>query len=155
MIRKAIVLGVAFSLLAFVGVARGQRITGVNVSARLIQAKKEGPEKVDPALADIEKKLKSTPFKYKQYELVSKQGGFISVGKTLKGKFPKNMVLESTMLGGADGQVQMNLRWTLRKPKERPLEYFNTRVRISQGETFVMAGPKSNGGVLLLAVTVQ
>ena len=155
MIRKAIVLGVAFSLLTLAGAAHAQRVQSTSITARLIQAKAEGPVKIDPALADIEKKLKRSAFKYQQYELISKQGGAISAGATLKLRFPDNMVLEATFLGGTRDQLEFSLRWTRRIPKQRPLEYFNMRKKFKEGEVLVMAGPKSDGGVLLLAVTAQ
>ncbi|HEQ60456.1 MAG TPA: hypothetical protein ENN74_02485 [Firmicutes bacterium] len=141
-------------LASLAGEAQAQKILSTNVKARLIQAKEEGPEKVDPALADIERKLKSV-FKYKQYEQLSNQQGGVSAGSTLKFRFLDDLVLECTFLGGAHGQLELALRWTRRIPKERPIEYFNMRKMLKQGESLVLGGPSSNGGVLLLAVTAQ
>lgn len=151
---RVMILALAALVVAVGSSAETKRILSTNITARLIQAKEEGPEKMDPALADIESKLKSV-FKYKQYEQLSSQKGSVSAGSTLKMKFPDNLVLESTFLGGNKDQRELSLRWTRRIPKQRPVEYFYTRVRIKQGEAFVMAGPKSNGGVLLLSVTAD
>jgi|GEM_PF-984143 len=153
-VRGTRVFLIACFFAALAAEAQAQRILGTNVTARLIQAKEEGPEKVDPALADIESKLKSV-FKYKQYEQLSNQQGSVSAGSTLKFRFPDNLVLECTFLGGAHGQLELALRWTRRVPKERPIEYFNMRKMLKQGESLVLGGPPSNGGVLLLAVTAQ
>lgn len=154
MFQKATVLTVTLLVFFLAGTAEAQRILNANITARLIQAKEEAPEELDPALADIESKLKSF-FKYKQYKQLASETGLAASGATWKARFPGNLVLEATFLGANEGQMEWKLRWTLRRPEERPLEYFNTRVKIMQGETFVMAGPPSDGGVLLLAVTTE
>ena len=154
MMRKITGIAILCVVLTAAGLAQAQRVLSTNVTARLIQAKEEGPEKVDPALADIEGKLKSV-FKYKQYEQLSSQQGSVSTGSTLKFKFPDNLVLESTFLGGSHGKLELSLRWTRRIPKQRPVEYFNMRKLLEQGESLVLGGPSSNGGVLLLAVTAK
>jgi len=155
MIQRIAVLGFIVLLAgAMPGPAQEQSPPTASVTARLIEAREEGPEKTDAALSDIEKKLKRS-FNYKQFLLVGKGGKTIKQKEPARIALPKGMALETELLGISDGRIQLSLKWT-RKEGKSTKTLFNTTVRLQPNHAVVLGGPSANGGgVLILAVTAR
>jgi hypothetical protein len=154
---RKITLTTAFVMMAlFISQAvPAQRQLVGTVKVRLIQATAEGEEKTDPALADIEEQLHGV-FKYKNYTLLDQGTGLLSAGKTLRLKMAKSNTLHATLNHVTKGYVDLHLRWTQKESEEAEEKVpFNTKVKIQEGKTMLLGGPKSDGGVLILAVTAK
>lgn len=137
------------------GMSYAQRPMTASVQVRLIEAKNEEPERLDPSLSDIERKLRSF-LRYKQYELIGSGGGLLSSGKSAQIRLPRNMSVQTTLLGVDNQMVVLSVRWVRQEPGRMQEElFFNTQLRIRQGETMVFGGPPSDGGVLMLAVSAR
>jgi hypothetical protein len=127
--------------------------SALTISARLIQASENDPEKVDPALSDIESRLKNT-FKYKQYVLLSRSQGEVTKEKPLKLNLGSGLTLEVTLISEERDKSEVSIRWSRSSSRGQEDLMRFTRV-LSPGDIQILGGPKSDGGVLILAIKAE
>jgi hypothetical protein len=119
----------------------------VNVQIMVVHAK-EGEVFVDPKLAKLEKHLEF--LRYDNFSVLDTQRSPVVTGKSTSFAIEGGRKVTVNLLEKNEDEVR--LRVQMFKDGKKLVD---TTVRVKRGSTFVVAGPKYKGGILLLPITAN
>jgi hypothetical protein len=117
----------------------------IEVQVRTIHAKKDG-DKLDPKLTDIRETLGKAFKGYESFNDLGIQTETVTNSGSGKFKLPDGTDLEVSYKGKSKELLRLGLGVG---------EKFKSDVRVSPGGTFFQAGLPYNGGILIIAITIQ
>jgi hypothetical protein len=117
----------------------------IQVRVRAIQAVPKG-EGVDPALADLKESLVKGFEGYQGFKPLATLEASIQAEGAHTFEVPGGNTLQISHQGVSEGLIKLGVNVGGK---------FQTAVRVSRGNTFFQAGLPYEGGVLILAITVQ
>ena len=119
----------------------------VKVQVMVVHAT-DGKDYVDPKLAKLERHLEF--LKYSSYEVLKTESDSLRQDKSTSFSIEGGRKVTVTLLGKDDSKAR--LRVQMYKADKKLVD---TTVSVKRGATFVVAGPKYQGGMLLLPITAK
>lgn len=129
------------------GKAKANQTGTVNVQLMVVHAK-EGDAYVDPKLAKLEKHLEF--LRYDNFTVLDTQRSPVVSGKATSFAIEGGRKVTINLLEKNDKEVRLRVQMFKEGKK-----LVDTTVRVKRGSTFVVAGPKYKGGILLLPITAN
>ena len=121
--------------------------TKATVQLTVVHATHNG-NTIDPKLAALERQLEK--FSYTNYEVLSQKQAQLSSNTAKKFSVEGGKEVHITLLGVEDNRARFRIVIKSGKGK-----LADTTVSIQQGRTFIVAGTRHDGGVLLLPITAK
>jgi len=119
----------------------------VNVQIMVVHAK-EGEPYVDPKLSRLEKHLEF--LRYDNFSVLDTQRSPVVSGKATSFSIEGGRKVTINLLEKNEKEVRLRVQMFKEGKK-----LVDTTVRVKRGSTFVVAGPKYKGGMLLLPITAN
>lgn len=119
----------------------------VNLQLMVVHAT-NGAAWVDPKLGGIERHLKM--LSYSRYQVLSTDKAVMKADKTTTFQVEGGRQVRVTLLSVTDARAQVRVEMLRASDK-----ILDTTVSINRGGTFIVGGPKHEGGILLLPITAS
>lgn len=119
----------------------------VNLQLMVVHAK-AGETFLDPRLAGIERHLKLLP--YDSFKVLSTDKAVLRPGKAAEFPVEGGRQVKATLLSADEAKAQVRVE--VYKGGEKLVD---TTVSVNRGSTFMVGGPRHDGGILLLPITAN
>jgi hypothetical protein len=119
----------------------------VNLQLMVVHAK-AGETFLDPRLKGIERHLKLLP--YDSFKVLSTDKAVLRPGKAAEFPVEGGRQVKATLLSADEAKAQVRVE--VYKGGEKLVD---TTVSVNRGSTFMVGGPRHDGGILLLPITAN
>ncbi len=140
-------LSAAVTMSQQTGAKAKAKAPAVNVQLMVVHAT-EGEAFVDPKLESLEKHLEF--LRYDNFKVLDTHRSPVVMGKATSFEIEGGRKVNITLLEKNDTEVKLRVQMFKEGKK-----LVDTTVRVKRGSTFVVAGPKYKGGMLLLPITAN